>query len=89
MSLYQLSAAFTALASATFFLMAARVSRDRWIRSMQIVWAVVMLVAATGYLFLLFTELDAEVLAVSRMLTPVGWGALAIMAARMVVRRHE
>lgn len=89
MSLYQLSAAFTALASMVFFVMAARVTHDKWIRSMQVLWAIVMLVSATGYLFIVFTELDAEVIAISRMLTPVGWGALAIMAARMVVRRHE
>lgn len=89
MSLYQLSAAFTALASMVFFVMAARVTQDKWIRSMQVLWAIVMLVAATGYLFIVFTELDAEVIAISRMLTPVGWGALAIIAARMVVRRHE
>lgn len=89
MSLYQLSAAFTALASMVFFVMAARVTQDKWIRSMQVLWAIVMLVSATGYLFIVFTELDAEVIAISRMLTPVGWGALAIMAARMVVRRHE
>lgn len=89
MSLYQLSAAFTALASMVFFVMAARVTQDKWIRSMQVLWAIVMLVAATGYLFIVFTELDAEVIAISRMLTPVGWGALAIMAARMAVRRHE
>lgn len=89
MTLYQLSAAFTALASAVFFMMAARASNDRWIRATQVIWAMVMLVAATGYLFIVFTELDAEVIAISRMLTPVGWGALAIMAARMAVRRHE
>lgn len=89
MTLYQFSAAFTALGSAVFFIMAARQTRDRWIRGAQILWAVVMLVAAVGYLFILFTDFDADVIAISRMLTPVGWGALAIMAARMVVRRHE
>ena len=89
MELYQFSTALVALTCAAMFILAARATRDRVARILQLLWAVVMLIAATNYLIILFTDLDASALSISRVLTPLGWGALAILAARRIARRDK
>ena len=82
MQIYQISNTFTALACAIVFFIAARAEKDRISRAAMLVWAVAMLIAAVSGPLIAFTNEGATVVAVGRVVTPIGWGALAICAAR-------
>jgi energy-converting hydrogenase Eha subunit C len=81
MTLSQSSACFTAAISSVLFFMAARREPDKIIKIAQYVWALVMLTAASAYPLMAFTD-STWVRSVAQMMTPIGWGSLAIIAAR-------
>jgi hypothetical protein len=87
MQLYQLSQTFTAATCAVLFLIAQRYTRDRVVRVAQIVWALAMVFAAIAAPLNAYTNYDIWVTQVARWVTPVGWSALAVIAAREISRR--
>ena len=89
MTVYQLSAAFTAAVCSIMFFVSARAVRDKLLKLTLVVYAVIMAIATLSYLFIFLTDLDAEITSFVRLLTPIGWGTLAIIAARLYTRRNE
>ena len=84
MQLYQWANVITATACALSFLVIARRTKDRILKGAKVTWAICMVIAALQGPVIAFTDYDAIAQQVGRFAAPIGWTALAIMAARRV-----
>ncbi len=79
---YQWANLVTGLISATIFLIVARRTSDRISRIAMLVWAGAMLWAAVAGPMAALTDYDALIRTTSMVVTPIGWCALSVCAAR-------
>lgn len=82
---YQWANLVTGLVSAVIFLIVSRRTPDRISRIAMRVWAAAMFWAAAAGPLIALTDHDALVITVSMIVTPIGWCALSICAARRLV----
>lgn len=87
MQLYQWANLITATACALVFIVVARKTNDKISKGAMTVWAICMFFAALAGPLIAFTHYDAQIQLVSRIVTPAGWTALAVCAARRLVVR--
>lgn len=85
MQLYQWANVVTATVCALVFIIVARRTRDRISKGAMTVWAISLFWAAAGNIIIAYTNNDALVLSISRVVSPMGWTALTVYATRRLV----
>jgi hypothetical protein len=85
MTVLQFSSGIAAATCAVLLFMTGWRSKDNITRFAHFVYAAVMTVAAASY-FLIAHAIDVPIRAIAQAITPIGWGALAILLARMLQR---